>query len=66
MPVATISKGEPPPESEFESWLLPLLDVGALLGSVINVGAAPVGSVMDAVDVAVLSRFNPEEEALEV
>ena len=65
-PVATTSNGEPPPESEFDSWLLPPL-LGALLGSVTSVGAAPVGPLVtvDVAPVAVVSRFRPEDDALE-
>lgn len=54
--MATTSNGEPPPESEFDSWLLP---IGALLGSVTSVGAALVGSP-EVVDV--VSRFRPEDD----
>lgn len=64
-PVATISKGEPPPESEFDSWLFPF---GALLGSV--GGTAPVGSavLVELEDVAVDalgSTVGPEDDAPE-
>lgn len=61
-PVATTSNGEPPPESEFESWLLAPLELGALLGAVTEVGAVSVGSPPKGVDVAVVSMFRPLEE----
>jgi len=60
--VATISNGEPPPESEFDSWLLPTLPVGALLGSVARGGAALDDVIAR---VAVVSTFRPEEDALD-
>ena len=65
-PVATTSNGEPPPESEFDNWLVPPL-LGALLGSVTSVGAAPVGFsvAVDVAPVAVVSRFSPEDDARE-
>lgn len=66
-PVATTSNGEPPPESEFDSWLLPPTLLGALLGSVTSVGAAPVGppATVDVAPVAVVSILRPEDDALE-
>lgn len=54
-PVATTSNGEPPPESEFESWLLAPV-FGDLLGVGAGVGVAPI-SPPGGVDVAVVSMF---------
>lgn len=57
-PVATTSNGEPPPESELESWLLPA-DVPVLVG-------AAVGSlnwnIVDVACVAVVSIAIPPDE----
>lgn len=54
-PVATTSNGEPPPESEFESWLLAPV-FGDLIGVGAGVGVAPI-SPPGGVDVAVVSTF---------
>jgi hypothetical protein len=64
-PVATTSNGEPPPESEFDSWLFVVL-----FGSVTTVGTAPVGTAVrvDVANVAVDalgSTFMPEDDVLE-
>lgn len=59
-PVATTSNGEPPPESEFESWLLAPV-FGDLLGVGAGVGVAPI-SPPGGVDVAVVSMFRPLDD----
>jgi len=59
-PVATTSNGEPPPESEFESWLLAPV-FGDLLGVGAGVGVAPI-SPPGGVDVAVVSMFSPLDD----
>lgn len=51
-----MSNGEPPPESEFDSWLLP---VGRLLGAVSDVGAALAVGIAR---LAVLSRVRPDDD----
>lgn len=58
-PVATTSNGEPPPESEFDSWLLL---VGSPLGAT---SEADVVLEVGIASVAVVSRVKPDDDVLE-